>query len=83
MAFAANDLVNFIGVPLAGLHAYSSAMATADPMTATMGALAKKVPAETTYLLIAGVIMVLTMWLSRKARTVTETSISLSSYNFV
>jgi len=79
MAFAANDLVNFIGVPLAGLHAYSSAMATADPMTATMGALAKKVPAETTYLLIAGVIMVLTMWLSRKARTVTETSISLSA----
>jgi len=79
MAFAANDLVNFIGVPLAGLHAYVSAMASSSPLTATMGALAEKVPAETTYLLIAGVIMVLTMCLSRKARTVTETSINLSA----
>jgi phosphate/sulfate permease len=33
MAFAANDLVNFIGVPLAGLHAFKAAMASADPMT--------------------------------------------------
>ncbi|WP_303721057.1 inorganic phosphate transporter [Malonomonas rubra] len=79
MAFAANDLVNFIGVPLAGLHAYASAMATDAPLTVTMGALAEKVPAETTYLLIAGVIMVLTIVLSRKARTVTETSLNLSA----
>ena len=79
MAFAANDLVNFIGVPLAGLHAYVSAMASGSPLTATMGALAQKVPAETTYLLIAGGFMVLTMCLSRKARTVTETSINLSA----
>lgn len=78
MAFAANDLVNFIGVPLAGVHAYTSAMATETPLTVTMGALAKKVPAETMYLLIAGGIMVLTMWLSRKARTVTTTSLKLS-----
>ncbi len=78
MAFAANDLVNFIGVPLAGVHAYTSAMATDAPLTVTMGALAQKVPAETMYLLIAGVIMALTMWLSRKARTVTATSLSLS-----
>jgi len=79
MAFAANDLVNFIGVPLAGVHAYTSAMADAEPLTVTMGALAKKVPAETSYLLIAGIIMVLTMCLSRKARSVTETSINLSA----
>jgi len=79
MAFAANDLVNFIGVPLAGVHAYSSAMASDAPLTITMGALAKKVPAETMYLLIAGGIMVFTMWLSRKARTVTDTSINLSA----
>ena len=78
MAFAANDLVNFIGVPLAGLHAYTSAMATDAPLTVTMGALAKKVPAETMYLLIAGGVMVVTMWLSRKARTVTDTSLNLS-----
>ncbi|MFA5516365.1 MAG: inorganic phosphate transporter, partial [Desulfuromonadales bacterium] len=47
MAFAANDLVNFIGVPLAGLHAYQAAMATADPLTVTMGVLGKKVQSET------------------------------------
>lgn len=78
MAFAANDLVNFIGVPLAGLHAYQLAMASADPLTTTMGALSKKVPSETLILLASGVIMVLTLWLSKKARTVTETEISLS-----
>lgn len=79
MAFAANDLVNFIGVPLAGLHAYTSAMATDAPLTVTMGALAQKVPAETTYLLIAGGIMALTIVLSRKARSVTDTSLNLSA----
>ncbi len=78
MAFAANDLVNFIGVPLAGVHAFKAAMATADPLTVTMGALGKKVQSETFYLLVAGVIMVLTLWLSKKARTVTETELSLS-----
>lgn len=78
MAFAANDLVNFIGVPLAGLHAYQLAAASADPLTVTMGALSKKVPSETLILLVAGVIMVITLWLSKKARTVTETEVSLS-----
>lgn len=78
MAFAANDLVNFIGVPMAGLHAYESAMATASPLTATMGALGSKVQTETFFLLLAGVIMVVTLWLSKKARTVTETELSLS-----
>jgi len=78
MAFAANDLVNFIGVPMAGLHAYKAAMATADPVNATMGALAHKLPAETMYLLIAGAIMVATLIFSRKARGVTETTIQLS-----
>jgi phosphate/sulfate permease len=78
MAFAANDLVNFIGVPMAGLHAYQAAMATADPLTVSMVALAKKVQTETIYLLLAGAIMVVTLWLSKKARTVTETEIGLS-----
>jgi phosphate/sulfate permease len=78
MAFAANDLVNFIGVPLAGFHAYQLAMTSADPLTMTMGALNQKVPSETLILLGAGVLMVITLWLSKKARTVTETEISLS-----
>jgi phosphate/sulfate permease len=78
MAFAANDLVNFIGVPLAGLQAYKAALATANPLTVTMGALAQKVPTETGLLLFAGLVMVLTLCLSKKARTVTETEINLA-----
>jgi len=77
MAFAANDLVNFIGVPLAGLSAYKTAMAAGDPLTITMSALSQKVQSQTGILLIAGIIMVVTLWLSKKARTVTETEISL------
>jgi phosphate/sulfate permease len=77
MAFAANDLVNFIGVPLAGLNAYQTAVASSDPLTVTMVALSQKVHSNTLLLLIAGAIMVLTLWLSKKARTVTETEISL------
>lgn len=78
MAFAANDLVNFIGVPMAGFHAYSAAMLDANPLTVTMGVLSKKVQSETLVLLGAGVLMVLTLWFSKKARTVTETELSLS-----
>jgi phosphate/sulfate permease len=77
MAFAANDLVNFIGVPMAGLNAFQSALATADPLTATMEALSKKVQSQTFIMLIAGAIMVITLWFSKKARTVTETEIRL------
>ncbi len=77
MAFAANDLVNFIGVPMAGYHAYEAAMATESPLTITMGVLDAKVPAETSLLLLAGAIMVVTLWASKKSRTVSETEISL------
>jgi len=77
MAFAANDLVNFIGVPLAGLNAYQTAIASTDPLGITMMALSKKVHSHTFVLLLAGFIMVLTLWFSKKAKTVTETEISL------
>jgi len=78
MAFAANDLVNFIGVPLAGFHAYKAAMASTDPFGITMGVLSQKVQSETLILLGAGLLMVLTLWFSKKSRTVTETEINLS-----
>jgi len=77
MAFAANDLVNFIGVPLAGLSAFKNALAASDPLTVSMAALSKDVQSHTIILLVAGLIMVVTLWLSKKARTVTETEISL------
>ncbi len=77
MAFAANDLVNFIGVPLAGFSSFKIANLTTDPLSTTMEALAQPVKSNTIYLLIAGAIMVVTLWFSRKARTVTKTEISL------
>lgn len=79
MAFAANDLVNFIGVPLAGLSSYNAAQAGAEPLTMTMEALKQPVKSNTGYLLIAGVIMAVTLWVSKKARTVTKTEVSLGS----
>ena len=77
MAFAANDLVNFIGVPMAGYHAYEAAIQTDAPLTTTMGALDKKVRTENTFLLISGMIMAATLCLSKKSRTVSETELKL------
>lgn len=78
LAFAGNDLVNFIGVPIAGFDAYSVARAegSTDIM---MSALNENIPANVLFMLSAGVIMILTLWTSRKAMHVTETEISLSS----
>ncbi|MBC2736290.1 MAG: inorganic phosphate transporter [Desulfobacteraceae bacterium] len=77
MAFAANDLVNFIGVPLASFHAFTLAKSGTDPLTMSMEALQKSVHTNTFFLLAAGAIMVATLWLSRKARTVTKTELNL------
>jgi hypothetical protein len=78
MAFAANDLMNFIGVPMAGYHAYEAAMASPDPLNGTMEVLAGKVPSETYLLLLAGMVMVITLWISRKARSVQSTEVNLA-----
>jgi phosphate/sulfate permease len=77
MAFAANDLVNFIGVPLAGLSAYTVAGGSGDFLGQTMEALRAPVRANTLFLLVAGGIMVATLWISRKSRSVTKTVLSL------
>lgn len=77
MAFAGNDLVNFIGVPLAGLNAYNIASAADEPLRVAMDALQKPIQSNTFLLLIAGIIMVVTLWVSRKAHTVTKTEVSL------
>jgi len=77
MAFAGNDLVNFVGVPLAGLSAYNIASATDEPLRAAMDALQQPMQTNTFLLLIAGAIMVVTLWVSRKSRTVTKTELSL------
>src|SRR5690606_39931335 len=79
MAFAGNVLVNFIGVPLAGLDAYRYYVATpgATPDTLLMGALGEPVKTETYILLIAGLIMATTLFTSKKAMNVVKTSVDL------
>ncbi|MBT8244283.1 MAG: inorganic phosphate transporter [Winogradskyella sp.] len=78
LAFSGNDLVNFIGVPMAAYHSYEAWIAGGMDVTMTMDVLDKKVPAEPLLLFIAGAIMVLTLWFSKKAKTVAETELSLS-----
>ena len=80
LAFAGNDLVNFIGVPIAAWQSYEAWVSSGVPATEfAMGALGKKVPTPTIFLLIAGLVMVLTLWFSSKAKKVVKTSIDLSS----
>lgn len=79
MAFAGNDLVNFIGVPIAALNSYESwSVSGTDPTLFSMGSLAKRVPSNIWLLLLSGAIMVVTLWTSSKARSVIETGINLS-----
>ena len=85
LAFAGNDLVNFIGVPIAAwqsFQAFMDPMVNVDGLAATefaMDVLGKKVATPTLLLFIAGMIMVATLWFSSKARDVLKTSIDLSS----
>ncbi|WP_405385067.1 inorganic phosphate transporter [Maribacter sp. LLG6340-A2] len=80
LAFAGNDLVNFIGVPIAAWQSYEAWLASGiEASEFSMGILAKKVPTPTLLLFIAGMIMVLTLWFSSKAKSVVKTSIDLSS----
>lgn len=79
LAFAGNDLVNFIGVPMAAYHSYLDWSASGVAANAySMSSLEKAVPAEPFLLFAAGAIMVLTLWFSKKARTVADTEIDLA-----
>lgn len=79
LAFAGNDLVNFIGVPIAAWQSYEAWVASGVAASDfSMEVLASKVPAPTLLLFISGLVMVLTLWFSKKAKYVTETEINLS-----
>lgn len=79
MAFAGNDLVNFIGVPIAAYQSFEQWSISGIPASDfSMGGLAGKVPTPTAFLLLAGLVMVLTLWLSKKARKVVATGVNLS-----
>ena len=83
MAFAGNDLVNFIGVPIAGFHAYEAfAISGGDNvLMEVLGGDSGKVATPFYFLLIAGIIMVLSLVFSKKARSVTKTELGLSRQN--
>jgi len=78
MAFAGNDLVNFIGVPIAGFESFNAWSASgAEAEDFNMAVLGHPVRTKTILLLLAGIVMVLTLWFSKKARSVTETEVNL------
>lgn len=80
LAFAGNDLVNFIGVPIAAWQSYEAWVVSGVPANEfSMEILASKVPTPTFLLLAAGLIMVLTLWFSSRAKNVVKTSLDLSS----
>ncbi len=80
-AFAGNDLVNFVGVPIAALDSSRifDASGATNPATFTMGGLAEPIAPATILLLLSGIIMVLTICFSKSAKRVIETSVNLSS----
>ena len=84
LAFAGNDLVNFIGVPIAAWQSYEAwSVSGIEATEFSMAFLSKKVPTPTILLFVAGMVMVVTLWFSSKAKKVTKTvRSSLVDYNF-
>ena len=82
MAFAGNDLVNFIGVPLAGFESFKQFTHQAGNMindgSFLMSGLNGKIQTPIYFLVLAGLIMVLALWFSKKAKDVVKTSVDLS-----
>lgn len=85
MAFAGNDLVNFIGVPLAGFSSFKEFLRPEHGGSTDfyMEVLSGKVDTNPLFLLIAGLIMVITLWLSKKAKSVVKTTLNLSDQDQV
>ncbi|MCF8308519.1 MAG: inorganic phosphate transporter [Bacteroidales bacterium] len=80
MAFAGNDLVNFIGVPLAGFSSFQifAEAGASDPGALLMEQLSGAVETPKLILLGAGIVMVITLWKSKKAKSVVTTTLDLS-----
>ena len=81
LAFAGNDLVNFIGVTLAGFESFNdyTANGAGDAAGYMMTSLNDPTTTPVYYLIGAGAVMVIALWTSKKARKVLQTSINLSS----
>ena len=82
LAFAGNDLVNFIGVPIAAFQSYDAwVVSGVAAENFQMSALDAKVPTPTLFLFGSGMVMILTLWFSSKAKGVVQTSLDLSNQN--
>jgi hypothetical protein len=82
MAFAGNDLVNFVGVPLTGLESYLDYTRNSGGLSSQefmMSSLSESGKSSSLFLVISGVIMVLSLVFSKKAQNVAKTSVGLSS----
>jgi Phosphate/sulphate permeases len=83
MAFAGNDLVNFIGIPIASIQSYNiwkeSGFPTAEKFN--MKSLSGNVQVPSSVLIFAGMIMIFTLWFSKKTKNITSTEINLSRQN--
>lgn len=78
MAFAGNDLVNFIGVAVGGYIAFQAWIVSGQSADQfNMSVLSEKFATPTWILLIAGFVMIVTLWTNAKSRKVTETEVSL------
>ncbi|GAB1348919.1 hypothetical protein MASR1M107_11320 [Ignavibacteriales bacterium] len=77
-SFAANDLVNFIGVPLAGFQAFQIVSFESDPSLTMMSSLKEAGAVPFLILVLSGVIMIVTIWKSKKSNTVTKTEVNLA-----
>tara|TARA_B110000116_G_scaffold272052_1_gene294952 strand:- start:67 stop:2331 length:2265 start_codon:yes stop_codon:yes gene_type:complete len=84
LAFAGNDLVNFIGVPIAAFQSYEAWVSSGALATEfNMAILSSKVPTPTLLLVLSGLVMVSTLWFSNKAKSVLKTSLDLSNQSNV
>ncbi|ACY40377.1 phosphate sodium symporter [Blattabacterium sp. (Blattella germanica) str. Bge] len=83
MAFAGNDLVNFIGIPIAGIQSYNIWKEAGSPIAEkfNMKSLSGNVQVPSLFLIFAGMIMILTLWFSKKTKNITSTEINLSRQN--
>jgi phosphate/sulfate permease len=79
-AFATNDLVNFVGVPVAGLNSFQlyQEAGSPDPGTFQMVGMSGRAEAPKIVLLFSGLVMILALWFSKKARNVTKMTVDLS-----
>ena len=80
LAFAGNDLVNFIGVPIAAFQSYKAWLGSGvSAESFSMIQLTQKVQTPTIFLFVSGTIMIVTLWFSSKAKKVVKTSLDLSN----